>query len=390
MGARVRIGNDGYPEVVGHGEIVRFAEIASRPRQKITYGTLEGVGPAYLHSLRLALIKWRRAQGDPKSRVWLGLARVSEEEFHSKLETMDPFAFGYEVLNIPPDASSVPPGSPALLLEGERLFICIEAWRKKRPQPAAVRQLLEPFAQRHGASCAVTVKRDERHRGFTVGVKMERSPPRGATVADAWKLGDEARALMSAARGGELKLQTALDLLRAGRWDLFRGQPESAWLEAKKEPYANLKKKGKYELAKDVAAFANSPQGGIIVLGMRATDKGDGDTIRYYRTFDLDLVSRQQYRSLVAHWVYPLVRGFEVERIEGSTPGRGLVVLVVPQQPESSRPFLVQGLYSQGGVLGKHVLLPERREDEIAQMDAAALHARIRLGEQVIAGKRRI
>jgi hypothetical protein len=48
----------------------------------------------------------------------------------------------------------------------------------------------------------------------------------------------------------------------------------------------------------------------------------------------------------------------------------------------------VQGALSEGKVLGAHVLLPTRREDDTALSDAGAIHARLRLGEQVIAGEK--
>jgi hypothetical protein len=227
-----------------------------------------------------------------------------------------------------------------------------------------------------------------------VTVDFDRSYPRGATVADAWKFGDEARALLQAVEDGELPKETALDLLRAGRWDLFYGQPESDWLEAKGAPYDHLiEKLGKnwrFELAKDVAAFANSPEGGLIVIGMDTKNEGDGDIIKGPIEFDLSRVEGSVYRKHIAHHVYPRVVGFEVKRIEGPEKGRGLAVLVIPPQPESSRPFLVNGAISDRKAIANHILLPVRREDDTAWADVGALHARLRLGEQVIAGERRL
>src|SRR5437763_1414615 len=69
---------------------------------------------------------------------------------------------------------------------------------------------------------------------------------------------------------------SALHLLTAGRADLLRGQPESDWLEAKGQPYRLDEESESFELAKDVAALANGPEGGIIVLGL-TTRKQAGD-----------------------------------------------------------------------------------------------------------------
>jgi hypothetical protein len=84
--------------------------------------------------------------------------------------------------------------------------------------------------------------------------------------------------------------------------------------------------------------------------------------------------------------VYPTLTGFDVELIEGSAKDRGVAVLVIPPQEETKRSFLVQGVIDDGNVLGRHVLLPWRRDDEVDAMDAVALHAHVRLGEQAISG----
>jgi len=390
MGARVRIRDDGNLEVVGHGSIVSLFTVMNTPLDEVIAGSLEGVGPAYLYSLRQALIGWRKRKKDSDSRVWLGLSRISEDDFRYQLRTLDGFDLADAVLSHSADFASIPPSSPALFLEEDRLRVRIEIWRAEKPRAATVRSQLEPFLERHEASCDIAIEAAEEGEGFNLTVDIDRWPPEGATVATAWKLGDEARALLLAKEGGELKQSIALDLLCSGRWDLFRGQPESAWLEAKGAPYDHLGDNWQYELAKDVASFANSPEGGIIVIGMTTDDQGDGDTIRGYKEFELDRVRRQSYRNHIAQRVYPRVAGFDVQRIEGpAKKGFGLAVLAIPPQPESSRPFLVQGAISRGEVLGAHVLLPVRREDDTALMDAGAFHARLRLGEQVIAGEKR-
>ena len=261
-----------------------------------------------------------------------------------------------------------------------------------------VRRLLAPFLKRHGATCDIAVAEIQRYEeegeGFTLTVDLDRSYPQGATVGEAWKFGDEALALLQAARGEEIPQSVALDLLCAGRWDLFYGQRESEWFEAKAKPYDHLKEKGgkewRFELAKDVAAMANVPGGGIIVIGMSTGDDGDGDFINGHVEFDLKRVKGPVYRGHVARYVYPNVAGFEVKRVKGVKKGHGLAILVIPPQPELSRPFLVQGSYIEGNLNEKHILLAVRRGDETDLMDASALHTRLSLGQQLIAGKRQL
>lgn len=214
-------------------------------------------------------------------------------------------------------------------------------------------------------------------------------PARGRTVADARAFHRELSTLLSAASGGELTPSTTLDLLRAGRGGRASRRARVRLAGGEGLPYDLDDPNARYELGKDVAAMANSRAGGIIVLGMSAGKKrrrSEVDTIGGYNELDLRRVSRQRYRHLVADWVYPTLTGFEVELIERSAKDRGIAVLVIPPQAETKRPFLVQGAIVGDSVLGRHVLLPWRREDEIDAMDAVALHARIRLDEQAIGG----
>jgi hypothetical protein len=387
MGARVRSAGEHDLEVVNGGRIAYVGASLGDPVEYFLLGTVEGVGAASLASFRQALIRWRGKQQGveerPDAQVWVGLTRHQEQELHRELSDQG------EVWLLE-DYANPPPTNPALYLDGERLRIQIQVWSGENPDPTDTTQLLAPFLERHGASSEVSASPVPEHEGggFRLTVDIDRPLSRGATVANAWRLGDEAFALLRAAKDGELPRSAAFDLFCAGRWDLFKGQPESDWLDAKGEPYDHLipelGKNWKYELAKDVAAFANSPDGGIVVLGMTTNDVGDGEEINGHKEFNLSRVRAATYRTHIAQCVYPAVVGFEVRKVEGRKAGHGLVALVIPPQPESSRPFLVTGVISRGTALGNHILLPVRRGDRNESMDASAFHARLRLGEQVI------
>jgi hypothetical protein len=268
--------------------------------------------------------------------------------------------------------------------------------KEAAPEVTTVKRLLEPFLERQSSSCEIVVDPIPRGegQGFFLTLDLHQAPRRGATLGGLWLLGDEAQALLRAGEDDELPRSAVLDLLSAGRWDVFKGQSETDWLEVKGEPYDHLEPKlgdnWRYELAKDVASLANSPGGGIIVLGMFTKDRGDGDVIQGHREFALDRVKASTYRRYIAQLVYPRLRGFEVRRIRGKSDGHGLVVLVVPSQPDASRPFVVQGAISDRKALGAHVLVPARREDDTALLTAEAIHTRLRLGAQVIRGEKNL
>lgn len=75
---------------------------------------------------------------------------------------------------------------------------------------------------------------------------------------DAYKLGTDVLALVEAADGQGLSRERVVDLIRGGRIDALVGQKESSWIDFKATGYASKTDEGKLELAKDVAAFANT------------------------------------------------------------------------------------------------------------------------------------
>lgn len=395
--AKVRLTDKLEIEAVGSGKTeFLFQRISEQGVDYMLLGTVEGIGSASLATMHQMLRRWLRRylahRGiSPKApapeRVWIGLRELPEAELRRRV--------GDDRDRLFESHRAVPPTSPAIYLDREdddEIWSRISIRREDRPQRKEVQRLLAPYLERSGAVAKIEVEELEAHEGvgFILSVDLKRAFPRGATVADAWRFAAEAEALIGAADGGDLPREGAVDLLRAGRWDVFLGQPESEWLEAKGDPYDHLESRmgsnWRYELAKDVAAFANSPDGGLIVLGMVTKDVGGGDVIAGRKEFDLKRVQAPAYRRHVAQLVYPQVEGFEVTRIPGSRKGHGLAVLTVPPQPRSSQPFLIRGTLQAGRVLGSHLLWPVRQADETALLDIAAVHDRLRLGDQVVKG----
>jgi predicted RNase H-like HicB family nuclease len=136
--------------------------------------------------------------------------------------------------------------------------------------------LLGPLVARHGGSHF----RAQRHRdvedAFVVSFEI---PTRGKTVQEALAIGTEAFALVKATEGDGLTLQTAVDLIRAGNGAALIGRPEGPWFDGKAAPYVLTSDAKKWELAKDVAAFANSPTGGVIFIGAKTKSGQDGDVV---------------------------------------------------------------------------------------------------------------
>jgi hypothetical protein len=128
---------------------------------------------------------------------------------------------------------------------------------------ATARSGSRTLAVRHGAR--VTLHEHEQIAGTEyLGVEVE-LVSEGRTGQYARDLGREVSALVGAVRGGPLNAAASVDIVRAGLADALVGQRETRWLDGKGEPYWLGDDAANLEFAKDVAAFANTPVGGLIV-----------------------------------------------------------------------------------------------------------------------------
>jgi hypothetical protein len=392
MAVRARIVDEFDPAQPRDGVLVFVSTTLDDPLDHHLLAQFETAGPISLASLRRATDSFfRRMERDSwfgpgnSQRVTIGLRNESADEF---LKTLVDAGNGH-VHN--PQFHDTPRPT-AIHLDDEWCSVSFSLRRGEETDTREAEAVLAPFLKRLGATAKVSSGSTERHEvpGFKIEVEIRPKFHRGATLLDAWRIGEDAAALIEVVEGDEIPRSMALDLLRSGRWGVFKGQPELDWFEAKGAPYAeanrHLGKNWKYELAKDVAAFANSPEGGFIVIGMTTEDEGDGEVITGFREFDLKRVTAGSYGNYVAQHVYPRVEGFEVVRLPGRERGRGIAALVIPRQDPSNLPFLVRGLVRDGEILGSHVLWPVRLGDQTAILDANGLHARLRLGDQVIKG----
>lgn len=170
-----------------------------------------------------------------------------------------------------------------------------------------------------------------------------------------------------------------MELLRAlstGSVDELIGTAESDWLEFKSACYQLDKPKEKWELAKDVAAFANR-QGGFIVIGVR-TERHQHevvDAVVSHSRVPKRLVDADAYRKIIGSWIYPRVRdvGFQWFPPE-ITEETGLLAINVRAQSEDDKPFVVRKMLNEEeketGALG----VPFREGAETDWMSAERAH----------------
>jgi hypothetical protein len=136
----------------------------------------------------------------------------------------------------------------------------------------------------------------------------------------------------------------------------FVGLKEDLFFEAKRaRPYDLDTAKGRYELVKDVSAFANAG-GGYLVMGLTTetilaenTDEVAGLDLLRYEDFPAG-----QIRGVLRELLFPRERDFEirwVESIESTALGVGYVY--VPPQDEARKPYLMGGILVEGQEVGE-------------------------------------
>jgi hypothetical protein len=138
------------------------------------------------------------------------------------------------------------------------------------------------------------------------------------------------------------------DVVRKGQAYRLIGTSESEYFDAKAKHYDRTNPFGRLDFAQDVAAFANSPSGGALVLGVRTVTKLGRDVIDSVSGCAVDIGAEAAYRAILEQLVVPQVRGLTVHS-SVVDEAREVFVVLVPPQPRSSLPFVVKGGHSHNG-----------------------------------------
>lgn len=202
---------------------------------------------------------------------------------------------------------------------------------------------------------------------------------RGRTVGDAVAIGNEVLALLQATAGGPLTLTTTLDLVRGGHAKALIEQHEGPWFDGKGAPYQLNTDEQKWELAKDVAAFANSEGGGLILVGARTKKQGGSDVVRTVTDIPLALIDAGRYRKVLIAWLHPRVEGLEIGTVDhGGDQGVGFIY--VPPQREEIKPFVTKGVVAGGKIHTTYVSIPVRDGEETRYAGPSEVHSLLQAG----------
>jgi len=174
-----------------------------------------------------------------------------------------------------------------------------------------------------------------------------------------------------------------IELLRSGLAHNLAGRRESAWLEVKSQRYETLVKEvpksfrraQQIELAQDVARFANSSEGGVLLIGFPEVD----GLLPSPTPVPFDEQHLKSYQDTVQHFVYPLVEGLRME-MHPDGAGRYIVSVLVPPQREQQRPFLVRGVIVGEKYEGAFIGIVRRVGEGSVAIRIEEVHALLKMG----------
>ncbi|MEU8121323.1 ATP-binding protein [Spirillospora sp. NPDC049024] len=174
-------------------------------------------------------------------------------------------------------------------------------------------------------------------------------------------------------------------IIQMGQVERLVGMRENIWLDVKAYGYEMGKNENqwKFELASDVACFANSEHGGIIVVGIATKNRsGHNEVLKKVTPVPVDETRIQRYLTSIDERVHPPVSGLNA----GEVPfDDGMVVyLSIPPQLEENKPFLVQGAFWDGKYQGGAIFIPRRRDEYSIPVKAREIHTMLVAGRSLL------
>jgi hypothetical protein len=176
-----------------------------------------------------------------------------------------------------------------------------------------------------------------------------------------------------------VNIDDARAALRAGRPEELLGVAECGWLDVKSGIYQLDDPASAEELAKDVAAFANTKTGGLLLIGYGTRKEHDVEVIDQVRPVPRTLVDLDRHRKLIRERVIPAPREVVVEWI-GCEDGKGILQVDVPAQPPARLPHVVSGAvqFPRGSRIT--VAIPIREGDATAWLSQAEIQRLLSVG----------
>ncbi|AQZ62941.1 unnamed protein product [[Actinomadura] parvosata subsp. kistnae] len=157
------------------------------------------------------------------------------------------------------------------------------------------------------------------------------------------------------------------------------------WLDFKSAPYALQIDKAKFELCKDVAAFANA-QGGLLVLGVAAAKRSDKamEVATDLQPFPQDRADVDRYIDTLNDYLRPRVainhRWYEDRGRSTGQAGSYYLVIEVEPVPEPDRYVIVRRTLNDKGMFADGLAVPVRHGDRTVYLPSEDVYRLINEG----------
>jgi hypothetical protein len=173
-------------------------------------------------------------------------------------------------------------------------------------------------------------------------------------------------------------------LVLAGRLSMLIGQAETEWLEVKRQGYPFENPANRHELAMDIAAMANTPTGGILLIGLATKrDQIGRDIIAEVHGCDAETLPVGKYRGVLKQLVVPRIDRIDLQAVPYGKD-RYILMIYVPPQPSSIQPFIVRGGYIiHDRINGEAFTIPYRTNDARWHMTAEQVQTWLAVGNRL-------
>lgn len=180
-----------------------------------------------------------------------------------------------------------------------------------------------------------------------------------------------------------LDLKELEQVINEGDFPKLLGERESEYFDCKRNVYDLKTDASKFELAKDVSAFANA-EGGYILIGLETikSETSFYDEIIAIHPFKQNVCNREQYIDVISDWIYPKLRDVRAEwHPSKDKASKGIFVISIPNQPKINNPFLIKRTIQDTGKISEVLFgFCERMQENNVPKTIIELHQILRDG----------
>lgn len=180
-------------------------------------------------------------------------------------------------------------------------------------------------------------------------------------------------------------IQNISEVIESKDFSRFIGFKEDLRFEVKgKNPYNFDSPVDRYELAKDVSAFANV-KGGYIIIGLKHKEIDEKITSEVK---ELDLIKKEdfsisQYKGIIKEYIYPPIKNIKIDWIEDkNNNGYGIGYIFIPDQDENKKYFLIKKVIEEKQSLKQIVFgLVQRVDSSNVVLSVEQLYQKLQQGK---------